>query len=480
MKKGQRLRLKIDSIAAGGQGVTKYDGMSIFVDRGVPGDEVELELYDVRKDFAHAKIVNLIGPSPLRQEAPCRLFKVCGGCQWQHVAYENQLKLKTDIVKQVVKHIAGLDPSIVLPAMGSENPLNYRNKVQYPVSSPHKSSRILAGYYKEGSHELVNIKHCPVQPELLDDVLESAKLAAEHAGLSAYNEKSHTGLIRHLVARYSFSQKEVLLTIVLNIKSEVYSSFLGPLGRFADEVMKSNPSVVGVCANLNSSKGNRILGNETRLLKGRDFIMEKLKSSVKEAPELIANGIDFRISPECFFQVNSEQAARLLDLILSAVLEYKNSRSLDKVPLIIDAFAGVASIAVWVSPLAEKVLAIEEISQAVVDAEKILRDNSISNVQALTGTVEKILPELVEQEKRPQIVILDPPRKGVDAAALLAVANLMPDRIIYVSCNPATLARDLKLLEENGYRTRSILPLDLFPQTYHVESVSILDRAPSA
>lgn len=477
LKKGQHLKLRIESIAAGGQGFTKYDGISIFVDRGVPGDLAELELYDVRKDFAHAKIANLIEPSKMRHEPPCKLFKVCGGCQWQHIQYEQQLNLKTDIVKQVIKHIAGLDDDIVQPIIGASDSLYYRNKVQFPVSSPKGSSRLLAGYYKEGSHELVNIKHCPVQPAELDLVLEACKIAAEHAGLSAYDEKSHTGLIRHFLGRYSFSQKQVLLTVVLNANTEAFQSLSGSLKRFADEIMEDLHAVVGVCVNFNTSRGNRILGQETKSVAGQDFIIEQLCSRHEQAPEVLQQGLRFQLSPASFFQVNSDQAVQLMDLVFDAVLDYKNSKGLDRLPLIVDAFAGVASIALWVAPLAERVLAIEEIQDAVNDAKKIMELNSINNVESICGRVEDVFPRLVADKSRPQIVILDPPRKGVDQAALKSVAQLEPDRIVYVSCNPATLARDLKILQESGYRTKLIRPLDLFPQTFHVESVSVLDRA---
>lgn len=477
LKKGQKLELKIESIAAGGQGFSRCDGVSIFVDRGVPGDFAEIELYDVRKDFAHARITQVLEPSELRQEAPCKLFKVCGGCQWQHIDYVKQLELKTDIVRQVVKHIGGLEIETVRPAIGASEPFNYRNKVQFPVSSPNKSTRVVAGYYKEGSHELINVKHCPVQPEVVDRVMEAAKDAAEIAGLNTYNEATHTGLIRHFIARYSFSANEVLFILVLNAKPERFEPFHAALTKFGDHLMEEVPAVVGICINFNNQKGNRIMGQETKLLQGNDYLIETLKSQLPHAPEQLKNGIQFQLSPVSFFQVNSQQAVTLMDLVLEAVLDYKNSRHLDEVPLILDAFAGVASIAIWVSPVADKVLAVEQVSQAIDDAQRILELNSVDNVYPVCGTVEDLFPQFVSEGMRPQIVILDPPRKGVDPDALRSVVQLSPDRIIYVSCNPSTLARDLKILQEGGYKTRSIQPVDLFPQTFHIESVTVLDKA---
>jgi 23S rRNA (uracil1939-C5)-methyltransferase len=476
LKKGQKLKLKIESIATGGKGFAKHEGISIFVDRGVPGDFVELELYDVRKNFAKAKIINLLEGSNLRQEAPCKLFKVCGACHWQHIKYQNQIELKTDIVKQVIKHIAGLNESLVRPTLAAERDLHYRNKIQFPVSSPNKSSRILAGYYQENSHELVNVKHCPVQAELVDQVMETAKLAAEHAGFSAYKEETHSGQLRHFTARHSFSADEVLFTVVLNAKPDQFAGFASSLNRFAEELMETVPRVIGFCVNFNPLKGNRIMGPETKLVRGREHLVEELKSKHQSAPEQLKRGLKFELSPASFFQVNSTQAVTLMDLVLNAVLDYKSSRQLDSIPLILDAFAGVASIALWVAPLADKVLAVEEVREAVEDAERIIQLNGICNVEPICGTVEELFPKFVSERLRPQIVVLDPPRKGVDEEALKSVIELQCDRIIYVSCEPSTLARDLKILEQGGYETSSIQPVDLFPQTYHVETVSVLDK----
>ncbi len=471
--------MQIASIAAGGQGVTRYNGIPIFVDRAVPGDFVELEIYDLRKDFAHAKITELISGSEMRQAPPCKLFKLCGGCQWQHINYQAQLELKKDILCQVLSRIGGLPAELVLAPLASESALHYRNKVQYPVASPRNSSRILAGYYKEGSHELVNIKHCPVQPEPLDAIIESAKSLAEKAGLSAYDEKSHSGLIRHFLVRYSFSEKHALFTLVLNEKQETLVDELKErLEGFASGLIAKHPELQGVSLNFNSAKGNKILGEKTENIAGKNYIVEKLASKHEHAPLSLKNGVSFILSPESFFQVNSQQAAMLMDLVFDAVYKYRQSTGKDSLPLLIDAFAGVGSIAFWVSSLAQKVIAIEEIEAAAANAREIARENSISNLDMRCGTVETVFPELAKAGLTADIVILDPPRKGVSRESLESVLKLAPGRIVYVSCNPATLARDLKILEAGGYRTLSIQPLDLFPQTFHIESVTILDKKP--
>lgn len=469
--------LRIESMAPGGQGFSRHDGIAVFVDGGVPGDLVNVEVYDVHHNFVCARILNVIEPSPVRKKPDCKLFNVCGGCQWQQVAYEAQLLYKKEIIRQSVQHIAGLDPEIVLPAIASPDTLHYRNKVQYPVRSPENSRRILAGYYKENSHELINIKHCPVQPELLDRVMESSKSAAERARLSAYDEKKHSGLLRHIIARHSNHQNRVLLTIVLNEKPDSYEQIRTLLDQFAEELMSGLKEIAGVCVNFNHLRGNRILGTETRLIKGDALIIEMLASRLEHAPEKLQNGLQFQLAAASFFQINYEQAIQLMDLVLEEVRVYKEENYPNGVPLILDAYAGVGGFAMWVSSLAERVIAIEEVPDAIENARVNLLLNAIENVQPICGSVEAVLPELLKEGLHPQIVILDPPRKGADRQMLQSMEKLAPERIFYVSCNPATLARDLKILGEAGYRTCKIRPVDLFPQTFHVESVSFLERS---
>ena len=297
LKKHVQVRLRIETIAPGGQGFARHESLPVFVDRGVPGDLAEVELYDIRKNFSQARIVQILEPSPLRVEPPCKLFSVCGGCQWQHISAEAQLELKKDMVCQAVEHIGGLDPKIVLPALSSPQTLHYRNKVQYPVGSPSKSTRILAGYYKENSHELINIKHCPVQPEILDQVLEAAKSAAELSGFSAYDEKTHRGLLRHIILRYSFASQETLVTVVLNAAPASFAELESRLNKFAGTLMDACPSVAGFCLNFNNQRGNRIMGKQTKLVRGREFIVEKLASKLQHAPEILRAGLQFQLSP---------------------------------------------------------------------------------------------------------------------------------------------------------------------------------------
>lgn len=477
---GQALIATIESLAPGGEGVTRELGVPVFVNRVAPGDKVELELFDVRKNFARARLVRIIEPSTRRAEPPCKLFKVCGGCQWQHLSYEWQAKAKEEIVRQTVKHIGGLNPDLVQACIGANQQFFYRNKVQFPVENPRGSTRILAGYYKQDSHELVNIKHCPVQPEPLDRLLVSVKEVLERHAIPAYDEARRTGLVRHVAARYSFSRRQILLTLVVNAcdpaaggeprKSEKVD--IAMWREISREIREAVPEIEGVCLNFNPHAGNRILGESTVVLAGEGQIIEELATKRADLPEKLQKGLKFRLSSTSFFQIHTDQAVRLMELIVDAASRKGGAR----VPLVIDAYAGVGAIALWLSPIAERVVAVEESQAAVDDGNFNLELNQAANVEFICGTVESVFPQLLESGMRADVVVLDPPRKGLSPAALDVALALSPGRIVYVSCNPATLARDLKIIERNGYKTKQIQPIDLFPQTYHIESVTILDR----
>jgi 23S rRNA (uracil1939-C5)-methyltransferase len=469
MRKGDVFTLKIASLAPGGEAVSKDLGFPVFINRGCAGDTVEAKFYDVRKGFAKASILQVLQPSSWRQEAPCKLFKVCGGCQWQHINYEGQLLFKQDIVKQSLKHVGGMTPefvdAVVEPTLGASDPLYYRNKVQFPVDRPRDSTRILAGYYKEGSHELVNIKHCPVQPSILDNILDVAKLVCEHYNFSTYDEKTGQGFLRHINMRISKANNHVLLTLVLNTKTPN----LEQMQLVAKDIMDQAPDVKGVFVNLNAKAGNKIYGDKTLRVRGNEYIVERLTSKREDAPEKLKQGLEFRLSPSSFFQVNTEQAERLLDEILACLNNKPTKRD-----LAIDAYAGVGTMASWLATIFNKVIAVEEYPSSVSDGKINLELNGLDNVEFLESRVEDALPALKEQGHKVDLVLLDPPRKGISPEAMAGVLGLGAKEIIYVSCNPVTLARDLKILSENGYQLLRLKPVDMFPQTYHVESVSHL------
>lgn len=481
LRKGQTVRLRILALAAGGEGLSKDYGIPIFVNRVAPGDLVDVRLFDVRKQFAKGEVLELIEPSEFRAQPPCPLFKICGGCQWQHLSYHYQLEAKSDIVRQALKHIGKIDSVIVQPTISSFKPLAYRNKAQFPVATVAKTGRILAGYYQQNSHELVNIKHCPVQPEPMDRVLETTKEILQASGVSTYDEKTGVGLLRHIAERYSFAANKVLLTLVLNHKPKMPYELNDMLISAAREIMQNVPEVSGVCLNFNPSAGNRIMGDTTICVSGEPHLIEVMRSALPNAPEKLRQGLKFRLSATSFFQVNSEQAAVLLDQVLLAVTGQESVAPADahfdqRIPLLIDAYAGVGTMGMWLSSVCQRIIAIEELNSSVENGEINLGLNDLENVEFVKDRVEEQVVELLSQGARPDVVVVDPPRKGIDPAGLRSIIDLAPARIVYVSCNPATLARDLRILEDSGYKTKRVQPIDMFPQTYHVESVAVLEK----
>jgi len=482
LKKGQKVEIAFQSLSYGGEAVSKDMGIPIFVNRACPGDFAEVELFDVRKNFAKGRLTKIIKASAQRREPPCPIFKVCGGCQWQHLTYEAQLEAKRDVVRQAIEHIGGLAGGLVQPAIASPIELNYRNKVQFPVKQAHGSDRILAGYYQQDSHDLVNIKHCPIQPEPLDRMLSAVKDACTAHRIWAYDERTGKGLLRHINARMSFASGDVLVTLVVNSTEEdLPKRIRQSLEEIAQEITEKVPEIKGVCLNFNTATGNKIYGDRTVNIAGVSHIEEILSAGAKE--------LKFRLSPTSFFQVNSPQASTLMQCVYDAIEEHQQSKSKSK--LIVDAYAGVGAIAFFVADLAEKVLAVEEFAPAVEDGLVNLNlnaeTNDLSNVEFRLGSTESVLAEMGDKGVSPDVVVVDPPRKGMSPEALDAVAKLAPALIVYVSCNPSTLARDLKALTERailpqaekglvyGYKTKKIQPVDLFPQTYHNESVTNIE-----
>lgn len=483
LRKGEIKDVKIESLAIGGDGVSKDFPIPIFISRVAPGDRVEVEIFDVRKTFARGRVVRVLTHGPHRVDPPCPMFKVCGGCQLQHISYDNQLELKHNFVEQAFKHIGGLETEKILPVLRAKDDLHYRNKVQFPVKQPKNSDRILAGYYKQDSHELVNIKFCPVQPELLDKVLDVAKELCAFRRIAAYDEVSHMGTLRHIAARHSLAHNKILVTFVCNVKNDDLTSQFGKVLKekmllIADEMMTDVPEVVGVGINLNSAVGNRIMSENTVTLRGVDRLEEVLKTERENMPERLREGIKYQLSATSFFQVNTTQAVALFEQVYDGVKA--GNESDEPVDLIVDAYAGVGAIALWLAPMAKKVIAIEEHPAAVADGIKNAELNNIGNIEFKKASVEEALLDCLKNGVKPNVVVVDPPRKGLTDEARSALIQLAPARIVYVSCNPATLARDLKIFEsgESGaaYKVLQVQPVDLFPHTHHIESVTVLER----
>ena len=377
--------------------------------------------------------------------------KVCGACQLQFIDYDYQLKLKKEIVSDTMHTIFGQEVEIkdVIP---SPKTSEYRHKIQYPISETKDSKRILAGYYKPGTHELVNIKYCPIQPAYCDDIIEFIRISAQEYGVSGYNEKKHSGDLRHVVIRTSAYSGKSLITLVVNS-----TKTFDKLKKLSEVIYNKFDNIAGVAINFNSKKTNLILGDNTELVVGEGFVEEKLCDKV------------YRIAPGTFFQVNPYTADNIFRFVKKYIAENFNN------PLILDAYAGITAFGIALSDIAKKVVSVEEIKASVDLASKIIKENGIKNIELHNMDAGMFFAkELNTKGRMFNITVLDPPRKGCTEESLDYALKLTTEKILYVSCNPATLARDLKYLVQNGCKVEYIQPFDMFPHTYHIENVAII------
>jgi len=451
MKLNETINLKIDDLAMGGDGVGKASGMAVFVPDSIPGDELKVKLVDVKKNYARGKIINIIKPSPDRVAPKCPLASVCGGCQWQHIGYPTQLRYKTKIVKDTLERIGKIKGANVKDIIGMENPWGFRNKIQYPIGDARRetgSARTVMGYYKQGTHEIVDIDSCPIEHPKLS---RAAKIVKDVLNKYDYQIRSK-GLFKHLRARMGFGTGEMILTFVTSEKAIPGSKEL--IKEILARCKKDEINVVGICQNLNPRVTNVILGEINRTLWGRDHIYDKLGS------------LRLKVSNTSFYQTNPVQT----EVLYNKALEYAEVSNEDTV---IDSYSGIGTVALWFARQARYVYGIEEVRQAVYDAAENAELNRIENCRFNIGKVERLLPELKEGE----ILILDPPRGGCEEKVLKTITKSKFKKVIYISCDPATLARDLAYLSINGFKIDEVQPVDMFPHSFHIETVSKLVRA---
>lgn len=448
MQENEQLEVKIEGFSNLGYGIARVDGFVIFVDGTCPEDVVSIKLTKVTQSYANAKVVKIITPSPHRVEPICAMQKVCGACQLQYIDYNYQLKLKKQIVEDTMRSIGGIDIEIKEP-IPSPQITEYRKKIQYPIYETKVSKRILAGYYKPASHEIVNIKHCPIQPAICDKIIDFIRTHAFDYGISGFNEKKHTGDLRHVIIRTSAATNENLVVLVVNATKS-----FDRLNDFAAAIYKNFEEVSGVCINFNSKKTNVILGYKTECIAGKEFIEEKLLDKT------------FKIGANTFFQVNPQSAEN----IFRYVREYIKSNF--DMPTVMDAYAGITAFGICVCNVSKKVVSVESNKESCDLARLTVKLNNINNVEIHNMDASKFL---AKEKRKFDVIILDPPRKGCTKESIDAAFRMCKGKIIYISCNPATLARDLKYLTEKGARVESIQPFDMFCHTYHIENVAIIE-----
>ena len=450
MKVNEEYIAKIEKLTNEGAGIARVDNYVVFVENTCPEDEVKFKITKVNKTFAVGQVVEIISPSKYRVKSFCPMYNACGACQLQFIDYEYQLKIKQQITQDAMGRIGGLEIK-VLPTIPSPEQKHYRHKIQYPVSRTKNSGRILAGYYKPKTHEIVNIKYCPIQPEICDNIINFIRERAFDFGIQGFVEKNHSGDLRHIVLRSSVYNGKILVTLVVN-STKIFDR----LKDFAKCIYDEFDEVVGVCINYNSKKTNVILGNKTECICGEDFVEEKLIDKI------------FKIGPSTFFQVNPKSAEN----IFKYVKEYLKTNF--ESAFVLDAYAGISSFGICVSDVCKKIVTVEENKESCEKAREVIRTNDIHNVEIHNMEAVKFF---AEEKRKFDVVILDPPRKGCTTDSLDEVMQLVNDTIIYVSCNPATLARDLKYLKSHGFLVESIQPFDMFCQTYHVENVAIIKKS---
>ena len=451
----ENIDVKIESMAYDNSAIARYKDFIVFVDRGAPGDYVKADITTIRPNYARAKILEMHEFDPqYRIEPPCKIYKVCGGCQWQHLPYEKQLEQKDFLMKQFTAKL-DLKEDVLKNIIGAEsNEWHYRNKVQYPVRTVESTGRLKAGYFEWHSNDLINIKYCPIQYSQFDEIVETVRELAPKYKIIAYDGKKKTGWLRHICLRLGVNTGEVLLTLV------AINENLSKSQDFANEIMKKHPEIVGVCININTGTTNVIYGPKTKVLKGKGCINEEI------------NDLKFKISATSFFQVNTPQATKLINVINDFTCRDAPPGHL--YDCILDAYCGVGFLALSLAKQAKKVIGIEEIKQAIDDARVSANFNNIDNITFINGKVENKIIDVLEKEHI-DVVILDPPRAGCNKKILESILKVQPQKIIYVSCNPTTLVRDLEILKQS-FNIKLIQPIDMFPHTYHVECVVLLEK----
>lgn len=449
-KKNDVLTVEIEDIGHDGAGIGKVDGYTLFVKDAVIGDVVEVKVMKAKKNYGYAKLLKIITPSASRVEPLCPYAKQCGGCQIQMMSYEEQLRFKENKVRNNLKRIGGFEEIPMEPILGMKNPFYYRNKAQFPVGYD-KEGNLITGFYAGRTHSIINNRRCYLGVSENELVLNQVLDWMERNHISAYEEESGKGLIRHVLIRYGFTTKEVMVCLVVNGAGI-------PAKEDLIEGLRTIPGMTSITISSNTKQTNVIMGEKITLLWGQTYITD-----------FIGN-IQYQISPLSFYQVNPAQTKRLYE----TALEYAG---LSGDETVWDLYCGIGTISLFLAQRAKQVYGVEIIPAAIEDAKRNARLNQIENAQFFVGKAEEVLPEKYEKEQiYADVIVVDPPRKGCEESVLDTMVQMEPKRIVYVSCDSATLARDLKYLCERGYEMKKVKAIDQFPQTEHVETIVLIQK----
>lgn len=450
VKKNDEIMGTCEDLTNEGNGVTKVNKYPIFTPYILPGEEAKIRVVKVNKNYGYGKLLSIQKRSENRVVPPCNVFYQCGGCQIQHMNYEAQLTMKRNYVENVFKRIGQINDVIVHPVLGMKDPWYYRNKIQIPVGE--KDGSLITGFYRERSHDIIpDMDTCLIQNKHGNQVVQTIREIANDLKIPAYDEKEHSGVLRHIIVRTAYETNDTMVILVTRTKKLPHET------EFVNRLTNEFPEIKSIVQNINRFRTNVILGDEERIMYGDDFIIDQIGE------------LKFKLSAKSFFQVNPQQT----EVLYKKALEYAKIESDD---IVIDAYCGIGSISLFLAQKAKKVYGVEIVPEAIQDAKNNAVLNGIDNIEFVVGKAEDVMSKWKNSGMKPDVIVVDPPRKGCDEKLLHAMIAMQPERIIYVSCNPATLARDLRILEDGGFKTIEAQPVDMFSQTHHVEVVTKLVR----
>ena len=479
MKKNDIFELEITDMGVDGEGIGHFEGMTFFVKDALIGDVIRARATKLKKNYGYARVEEIIKPSAFRVEPKCPHHRRCGGCQIQALSYEKQLEFKQQKVRGNLIRIGGFSESEVdekmLPVVGMEEPFRYRNKAQFPVGMD-KEGNVVTGFYAARTHSIIPVEDCLLGVEENAPILEQIKLWMSENGVSAYDETTGKGLLRHVLIRYGFTTKEIMVCLIINEKKLPAQETL--IAR-----LEKTEGMTSISININTKNTNVILGDVTECIWGQSYITDYIHlrntrdELVRKEEEytLTDTAVAYRISPQSFYQVNPVQTEKLY----STALDYA---ALTGKEYVWDLYCGIGTISLFLAQKAKKVYGVEIVPQAIEDAKNNAKLNGIENADFFVGKAEEVLPEFYESLKEgdemltPDVIVVDPPRKGCDEACLSTMLKMQPKRIVYVSCDSATLARDLRILCDGGYEIEKIRAFDQFAHTMHVETTVALNR----
>lgn len=450
IKKNEEYIINISGMGYDGEGIGKVENFTVFIPGAIEGETAKVKILSVKKNYGYGKLMDIIKPSEKRVAPVCPSFGKCGGCSIQHLDYSYQLQIKRKRVEDALERIGKLGRITVHNTIGMDNPYDYRNKVQLPVGED-KNGNIVVGFYAPRSHNIIDIDTCFIQEEVSHKVVQLIKAWMNKYHIKPYNEEKHNGLVRHIMVRKGFKTGEVMVVIVTN----------GDKLPNKDELIKSLvdniEGIHSIIQNVNSKRTNVILGSKCKTLWGQDHITDYIEN------------FKFNISPLSFFQVNPVQT----EVLYRKALEYADLKG-DEV--VFDAYCGTGTISLFLSQKSKKVYGVEIIKEAIENARENSKVNNINNAEFIVGKSEEEIPKLISKGIIPDVVVVDPPRKGCEKTLIESICKSNPKKVVYVSCDPGTLARDLAIFHELGYKTEEVQPVDMFPQTRHVETVVGLRR----